>query len=768
MFRKIMVLVLALLLCCTAVMAEEIHVYDKKQGGYSYVSFGTFPLTAVGEEAPILWRVLDVQENEAYLLAEYIIDVHYVHLDTKAYYSLTWEDSDLYAYLQNDFMPRAFSEEEQAALLQRTEDGAMVTLPQIDDIRNKAYGFADNKSRLCKGTEYAKSIGLFLYSDKNSPWLSRNKSKDRPQQQRRVMDDGKLGTVPCGNVDLGIRPCVYVDLSLLSITGGTGVKDDPFQLAPAGVPMPVQPEETPAQTVENTETAQITETVETTETIAEVQPTPKPTVTPYQPDEAARDDLSSLISEYMKNKGNATVAPITVVTIDTPVIGITTFEDEDGTVITYNPEEEPAQEEAPVTVQPEEEPAQEEAPVTVQPEEQPTQAEPLVVLDFSFEPTITLPAVTVETPAQEPTEVTVAPAEPPAEITEIPVEEPAEEPVEEPAEVEAPAEEPAQEPADEPLPVEEEIIDGFLAGSDPAYIHTSFPKLTKAGFLPTGESEFVLTDEENGLWLYASQTLRIQIERKTGTNAKKQPLRWYEARIFTKDASEMFDFFPLDEANYKNHYKLAYADEIAKKHHLVFGINSDYFIYRVARQNDKDVNYEYPKGMIIRDQEIFYDSPRKATSTVYPPLDVMAFYPDGSMQVYLNGTMTAKEMLSGGAVDTLSFGPILVEDGEISPRSKEFGSTPNPRTAIGMVEPGHYVCLLVESRISESKGESCVWMAEMMEALGCETALNLDGGATSTMIFMGKQVNKSGNYGDITNRKQNELIGIGFSENVGE
>ena len=34
------------------------------------------------------------------------------------------------------------------------------------------------------------------------------------------------------------------------------------------------------------------------------------------------------------------------------------------------------------------------------------------------------------------------------------------------------------------------------------------------------------------------------------------------------------------------------------------------------------------------------------------------------------------------------------------------------------------------------------------------------------MIFMGKQVNKSGNYGDITNRKQNELLGIGYSEAV--
>ena len=144
----------------------------------------------------------------------------------------------------------------------------------------------------------------------------------------------------------------------------------------------------------------------------------------------------------------------------------------------------------------------------------------------------------------------------------------------------------------------------------------------------------------------------------------------------------------------------------------------------------------------------------------------MALYPDGNVKVFKGGEITGQALLDSGATDTLSFGPILVENGQVSPRSKEFDNTPNPRTGFGMVEPGHYICLMVESRIAESKGESCVWMGEKMAELGCQVAINLDGGATSTMIFMGKQVNKSGNYGDITNRKQNELLGIGYSEAV--
>lgn len=40
-----------------------------------------------------------------------------------------------------------------------------------------------------------------------------------------------------------------------------------------------------------------------------------------------------------------------------------------------------------------------------------------------------------------------------------------------------------------------------------------FPALTEEGFLPEGEKEFVLINEEQGIWRYASQSLRIVIRR---------------------------------------------------------------------------------------------------------------------------------------------------------------------------------------------------------------------------------------------------------------
>ena len=625
MYKKVLSLLFVLVLALGSLSAAEaedasaIRGYSRSSG-YEYVAFGSYPTDADGTVRPILWRVLKNENGEAYLLSEYILFGAPVHGDYDHYKG--WETSDLYNYLNTVFLNDAFSAAEQSALLARTEDDALVTLITSDEMKDASIGFSSNTARLCESTAWAKILPdppifelpstnnkgkwkpLYVYSKgkKYSPWWSRTRSTDYPHEQRRVMDEGKIGRISTGNSDLGVRPAVYVDLSLVRIQGGSGAMASPYQLAPlAQAPVP-------AETVQA---------------------------------EAAE----------------ATQAP-----------------------------------------------------------ERGEQSENAVMTVLA----------------------TAAPAAAPE------------------AQETAQAAEPAAVPARQ----------AFSAAADPSGIHEKFPTLTAQGFLPDGESEFVYQDDAAGLWLYASQTLRIEINRRSGTNSKKQPLRWYEAQIYTRDASERFDFFPYDEAHYTSYgdrYK-ALADKIAAQHHLVFAINSDYFIYRIER--DREESYDYPIGVIIRDGNVLFDRPKKATSTVYPPLDVMALYPDGTVSLHKNATVTSKELLAAGATDTLSFGPILVENGKVSPRSKEFGNTPNPRTAWGVVEPGYYIAVMVESRIAESKGESCIWMGEKMAELGCTSAINLDGGATSTMIFMGKQINKSGNYGDITNRTQNELFGIGQSDAV--
>ena len=646
MIKRITLLIALLLVLCTAFPAQAedaagIKGYSRT-AGYTYVTFGSYPTDADGTVRPIVWRVLKNEKGEAYLLSEYILFGAPVHGDYEHYSG--WETSDLYKYLNSTFLNDAFTAGEQEALLRRTEDNALVTLITSDEMKDASIGFSSNAKRLCESTAWAKILPdppifelpatnnkgkwkpLYIYSKGKiySPWWSRTRSTDYPHEQRRVMDEGKIGRISTGNSDLGVRPAVYVDLSLLHIQSGSGTLSSPYALVPGQ-------------------------------------------------GEAAEANLS--ISQPAPTQAPADDLPVVI-------------------LATANPE--------------------------------PTQA-----------PDDDLPVVILTT------------AQPAEEVTETPAETATEEPEETAAE--APAAEGKQ---------------SFAAAADPETIHELFPTLTAEGFLPEGEEEFVYQDGAKGLWLYCSQTLRIEINRRTGTNSKKQPLRWYEAQIFTRDESERFDFFPFDANHYTSYgerYK-SYADNIALQHKVVFAINSDYFIYRIER--DHEESYDYPIGVIIRDGEVLFDRPKKATSTVYPPLDVMALYPDGSVSLHRNATVTAKDLLTAGATDALSFGPILVENGEVSPRSKEFGSTPNPRTAWGMVEPGYYIAVVVESRTSESKGESCIWLGEKMAELGCTSAINLDGGATSVMMFMGHQINKSGNYGDITNRRMNELFGIGHSDNI--
>ena len=85
-----------------------------------------------------------------------------------------------------------------------------------------------------------------------------------------------------------------------------------------------------------------------------------------------------------------------------------------------------------------------------------------------------------------------------------------------------------------------------------------------------------------------------------------------------------------------------------------------------------------------------------------------------------------------------------------------------------MVEKGHYIAIVVDGRKpGVSDGEDCVWLMDRFYDLGCKVAINLDGGATSAMLFMGKQISVAGNYANgLTKRGQNELLGIGVSDLV--
>lgn len=290
-----------------------------------------------------------------------------------------------------------------------------------------------------------------------------------------------------------------------------------------------------------------------------------------------------------------------------------------------------------------------------------------------------------------------------------------------------------------------------------------FPELTEEGFLPEGEPEYVFANEEEGQWRYASQDLRIVI-RRTQSEENRRKQRILIAEVFVREGSPAFRMVPYNSEHMMENmdrYKEKPA-QIAASNKLVFSMDGDYYIYRVRRK--KDVA-SYPVGVVIRGGEILMDAPIGPKSSAYPPLDMMALFDDGDMQVYKANELTAQQLIGLGARDVLSFGPVLVRNGELETFPEVKGATPQPRAGIGMYAPGHYLAIIAEGRIRDSAGLSTKEFAEIFLSLGCPTAFNLDGGWTSAMVFMGKQLNQLDKSGVRNNaRTQNEVMGIGYTE----
>ena len=168
---------------------------------------------------------------------------------------------------------------------------------------------------------------------------------------------------------------------------------------------------------------------------------------------------------------------------------------------------------------------------------------------------------------------------------------------------------------------------------------------------------------------------------------------------------------------------------------------------------------------MIRDGKVYSERTWKKGASKFPNLDVLALYPDGNMEVYDSDEKTADEYLEMGVQSTLAFGPVLIRDGVLNEAAlKKYGTSSAQRTAIGMVEKGHYFAMMLEGRLTRSKGAGISFLAERMLERGCNLAFNLDGGQTACMVFMGHQLCKiSSGTGNVSSRKDGEILGIGTS-----
>ncbi|MCR5690572.1 MAG: phosphodiester glycosidase family protein [Clostridiales bacterium] len=187
----------------------------------------------------------------------------------------------------------------------------------------------------------------------------------------------------------------------------------------------------------------------------------------------------------------------------------------------------------------------------------------------------------------------------------------------------------------------------------------------------------------------------------------------------------------------------ATTSSIAEANEAVLAINGDFY-------------GSQEKGYVIRNGVVYRSSAKGA--------EVLCIYADGTMKVVNDRDYTADELVGTGVWQAFSFGPGLVENGDVSvDENDEVGraKASNPRTAIGLIDSNHFVFVVSDGRTDESEGLSLYELAKFMQSLGVKEAYNLDGGGSSTMYFNGEVVNNPTSGGKIKEREVSDIVYVG-------
>ena len=136
------------------------------------IKFGRYSDDEKGTLRDIEWIVLDAKDGNALVLSKYVLDTQPYH---SGFRRTTWEKCSLRAWLNNEFLNRAFSESEQSRIIETsihtnnnpisgTDGGAdtvdRLFLLSIEDVVNESLGFSSeyrqpDPLRKCDFSDYA-------------------------------------------------------------------------------------------------------------------------------------------------------------------------------------------------------------------------------------------------------------------------------------------------------------------------------------------------------------------------------------------------------------------------------------------------------------------------------------------------------------------------------------------------------------------------------------------------------------------------------------
>ena len=221
---------------------------------------------------------------------------------------------------------------------------------------------------------------------------------------------------------------------------------------------------------------------------------------------------------------------------------------------------------------------------------------------------------------------------------------------------------------------------------------------------------------ENADYSYQSEELRIAIDKVEDEDLHQV---YYVADIWIRNISA----FRTGFGNGAYNHGTEDAEDFVEREHAVLGVNGS-----------------YNNGILFHNGE-------KIRNTLDRSLGTMVLYNDGTMKTFntaKEGFSLVKEMKKG-LRHVWQFGPVLVQNGDNVLKSRN--RTRHPRIMLGYYEPGHYVVVTVDGRTKKAIGMTEEEQVELMLSLGCQEAMNLDGGTSAVMVFMGEIISSPSNMG---------------------
>jgi len=224
---------------------------------------------------------------------------------------------------------------------------------------------------------------------------------------------------------------------------------------------------------------------------------------------------------------------------------------------------------------------------------------------------------------------------------------------------------------------------------------------------------------------YTSPEVSITIDTVvTGEGASK--ITYYVADVYVASLDNFKTYTAHGQMKY---FDTQPAREMARESNAILAISGDFLTYQQS-------------GFLMRNGEV-YKAERNYS--------ICVLYPDGTIETHDRGSYQIEDILAKNPVQVWSFGPVLLdENGQTRDRYDvpDAVSYPNPRSAIGYYEPGHYCLVIVDGRQEgHSAGMRIPELAQVFEDLGCTAAYNLDGGGTAVMLFGGEIYSRQSNGG---------------------